>query len=184
MFQDFFNVLDEQELQEISRSVLWSPRWQFGTMSVSEPRAQPIFFWKLDLDNDVFFTQHMFHKIQELSGQQYRLIRVYANGQTHGQCGTIHVDTLSPDSPPGKFFTFLYYANSKWDIEWGGHTMMILPGMQVFSRYPEPNSAILFDSTFPHCGLEPTVWNPGMRVTIAYKLELLENDSKTSMQFL
>lgn len=167
---DFFDVLDQSDRDQLIERVWHSPRWQYGAHSTD----RGVLFWQMNLRSDPFFQRHMFAKISDLLDGAYKLCRVYANGQTHGQCGTLHIDA-DEDSPANRYYTFLYYANSDWNPEWGGHTMIVDRDQKIHSRYPYPNSGVLFDSTLLHVGLEPTALCPDMRVTIAFKLELLQD---------
>ena len=42
---------------------------------------------------------------------------------------------------------------------------------QVMSVYPTSNTAVFFDSTILHAGLDPTRHCRNLRVTVAFKLE-------------
>ena len=166
---DITNVYDylpvEQWAQVVGKTYGGSC-WQFGGNSTDETGIR---FWHMDLMNDEFFTKTMFDKICKDTEQDWHLARVYANGQTHSLCGHMHQDVV--DSPPGKYYTLLYYTNPKWDPTWGGYTVFIDPETKgTFSRYPTPNSMSFFDSSIAHCGLEPTRHCNDLRVTVAFKL--------------
>ena len=91
-------------------------------------------------------------------------------GQTHGLPGDLHQDAIGEE--PGRYFTLLYYSHGRWEPQWGGHTMFSDPATeQVLSVYPTPNTAVFFDSTILHAGLDPTRHCRNLRVTVAFKLE-------------
>jgi hypothetical protein len=155
----------EQWFQAVSKTY-GAAGWRFGGNSVDD---QGFKFWHLDLINDEFFTKTMFEKICQDTDQDWDLHRVYANGQTYGLCGDLHEDVTNVE--PGKYYTLLYYANPKWENNWGGYTVFIDPATGgTFSRYPTPNSMAFFDSTITHAGLEPTRHCTDIRVTVAFKL--------------
>jgi hypothetical protein len=144
-----------------------SSRWKFDGLTQDE---QGIKFWYLDLSNEEFFTKKMFDKICRDTNINWRLHRVYANGQTHGLPGDLHQDAIGEE--PGRYFTLLYYSHGRWEPQWGGHTMFSDPVTeQVLSVYPTPNTAVFFDSTILHAGLDPTRHCRNLRVTVAFKLE-------------
>ena len=144
-----------------------SSRWKFGGLTQDD---RGIKFWYLDLGDEEFFTKMVFEKICRDTGIDWRLHRVYANGQTHGLPGDLHQDVIGEE--PGKYFTLLYYSHGRWEPQWGGHTMFSDPVTeQVLSVYPTPNTAVFFDSTILHAGLDPTRHCRNLRVTVAFKLE-------------
>lgn len=60
-----------------------------------------------------------------------------------------HADAHSNDS---SYLSLLYYANSKWDLEWDGGTVFRtddLSEVEYLSDY-KPGRMILFDSSIPH----------------------------------
>ena len=73
------------------------------------------------------------------------------------------------------YITLVYYANDSWSPEYGGSTMIIDNENNIHSCYPEPNSAVVFNSRFPHVGLEPTIHYKNMRVTLAHKFKMLKD---------
>ena len=112
----------------------------------------------------------MLNLIKEKTGCQFNLIRVYANGQTHGLSGNWHQDE---EVLSNKFKTFLYYVNPTWDPVWGANTVFTDPVHGVYSQIFEPNTGLLFNSNIYHVGLEPTRHCRDLRVSIAFKLEEL-----------
>ena len=144
-----------------------SSRWKFDGLTQDD---QGIKFWYLDLSNEEFFTKTVFEKICKDTGIDWLLHRVYANGQTHGLPGDLHQDAIGEE--PERYFTLLYYSHGRWEPQWGGHTMFSDPATeQVLSVYPTPNTAVFFDSTILHAGLDPSRHCRNLRVTVAFKLE-------------
>lgn len=162
--KDYYNLLPTEMWIEAVKKTFYSARWQFGGFSHA-PDA--IKFWYMDLQEDDFFVHRMFEHIVQVTGVQWKLDQVYANGQTTGLCGDIHRDV--ENAPVDKYWTFLYYANPEWQPTWGGQTVFTTD-QGIIMRYPTPNSAVLFDSTVPHAGCEPTRHCRDLRVTIAFKL--------------
>ena len=93
--------------------------------------------------------------------------RLYANGQAHGQCGYWHSDVA-----PGSINCFsLVFFLKEWKPEYGGHLLIKDPNLH--SIIPEYNKAVLFDSTYDHLGMEPTIHCKTQRESIACKFRVI-----------
>jgi hypothetical protein len=125
----------------------------------------------MDLDGDGAFNaiwQHFQPRCEALAGAPLRVIRQYANGHTYGLGGNPHAD----DNKPGSF-TLLYYPNPEWQDDWDGETVFYDGSGEIaFAVRPRPNRAVFFDSRIVHAGRAPSRICPGLRVTVAYKLEI------------
>jgi hypothetical protein len=164
-FHDFLNL---EQWQYVVKQTVQGNGWQFTGFSNNENTE--LKFWHMDLSDDRFFVDTMFPKILDVTQRKFSLERVYANGQTHGLSGTLHQDQVNGQ---GRYFTFLYYVGPFWDTSWGGYTVFHNKDDDtIFSQYPTPNAALLFDSELWHAGLEPTRHCRDLRVTVAFKLKL------------
>lgn len=145
-------------------------KWKFGHGSYhpSDPnfgKGYP--FWVMGLEDDSFFTDHLLNIIKEKTEQDYELYDVYANGHTFGTSGSFHEDW---HDDRGR--TFLFYANDRWSLNWGGKTAFNFGNDDFYFHVPKPNTAILFPGLIPHAA-EGTSRNfVGLRITIAWKLVL------------
>lgn len=167
MIKCFTNVLNQEEQKYAIEKTIFGSEWGFtGYSNPSDLSVNHI--WYMDLSKDSFFVNTMFLKIKELVSEDVELLRVYANGQTHGVCGKIHTDSEDPNDP--NEVTFLYYPASSWDAVWGGFTVFYVDG-EVLTRFPYPNSGVYFDANILHYGLEPSKHCPHLRVSIAFKLK-------------
>ena len=52
----------------------------------------------MELDDIEFFTDHVFKKIQQVTGEKLELNTVYAGGNTYGTSGDIHIDNKDKDT--------------------------------------------------------------------------------------
>jgi len=61
------------------------------------------------------------------------------------------------DAGNGAKWSFLYYANMKWDLEWGGDTLFLNDDRQTINNVVQckPNRVVIFDATIPHL-IRPT----------------------------
>jgi hypothetical protein len=157
-------VLNATEFEYVVSKTLKGNEWVFGQKSISQS-STGFPFWQLELTNDQFFSKHFVGLIERAVNKKFEMIHVYANGQTHGQPGSTHLDNPEPN-----YWTFLFYVNPEWNIEWGGETVFSTEnGMLAVT--PEPNSGILFNSNIPHFGRDPSRHYSGLRVTVAFKLK-------------
>ena len=157
------NILSESEISTIWKEFLLSPNWTFSHKTDNNIDSNS-FIWFLNLE-DPFFTDCIFSKIKSVIGKNFNLQRVYANGQTFGMDGEVHIDSDRNDA-----YTFLYYPTEVWDLTWSGETVIIDKDGIVHNIYPKPNTGILFPSNWPHYGRGPSKSFDGIRITIAFKL--------------
>lgn len=164
----YTNVFDEQEYSDIILQMS-SPMWRYGHGSDkknSNYKNSPP-FWIMELKQEKLFSETLFEKIIKLTGKNFRLNTVYANGHTYGTKGRPHQDWYTKEG-----YTFLYYPNAVWDLEWGGKTAFILDKDKYYFNCPKPNSAVLFPGMIWHYAEETSRLFTGLRVTIAWKLIL------------
>ena len=167
MINFYENVFDSRQIHLIHQQ-LQKPEWKFWHASNSESNN---FFWHMNLIQYSFFTKDLFSSVKKCIGKNYTLERVYANGQTFGLDGHFHIDSENPNS-----YTFLYYPMSRWDLQWGGETVVLNPNGTVNYINPKPNSSVFFPANWTHYGKSPSKSYPDLRVTVAYKLLKSEND--------
>jgi hypothetical protein len=169
----YYDILDTREFHEQADSLLNS-EWKLLNKPDKDPNS-PV-FWIRYLNDDKFYTGHLFNIIKETvakDGFDIELIRVYANGQRFGQPGKLHQDYSTDEQ-----WTFLIYFNHTWDIHWGGHTVIKdINDDKFYSFYPVPNSALFFRGDLWHVGLEPTSVCPLMRTSVAYKFKMKEKSN-------
>lgn len=155
------NVLPGREFHE-QAEYLQNANYKFQGISNHDDQLK---FWFHDLSDNEFYTVEFFNIIKNLIKIDVELLRVYANGQTYGQPGYMHIDSQDAND-----MTLIYYANHTWKPEWGGHTV-IQAEDSIASVLPKGNSAIVFPSNIPHVASEPTRHCPCLRTTVAYKLK-------------
>jgi hypothetical protein len=159
----FKNVLTKEEQEYVINSTINSNRWGFSQRS-DGGNPNNYIFWSLDLNEDKFFREIFFEKIKKLTGKNFYIERIYANGQTYGLPGSFHADTYDP-----KGRTFIYYVNPVWNADWGGETVFYINNTPIII-FPTPNSAVFFDGNIEHFGKDPTRKTNLLRVTVAFKL--------------
>lgn len=167
--QWFNNVLSEDEANYVISQTLCNNKWNFSGYSTTNDSGYT--FWNMNLIEDAFFTETFLKKIEELTDKKFEIERVYANGQTYGLPGNIHSDIDEDTYASELYYTFVYYVNPLWDLNWGGQTIIINEDGTVDSVLFNPNAAIIFPSILKHFGSEPTRQCKDLRVTVAFKLK-------------
>ena len=155
------NVLPSREFHE-QAEYLQNVDYKFQGISNENDQLK---FWFHDLSNNKFYTEEFFNIIKNLIKIDVELVRVYANGQTYGLPGYMHIDSEEENN-----LTVIYYANHVWNPEWGGHTV-ITADDGIASVLPSGNTAIVFPGNIPHVANEPTRHCPVLRTTVAFKLK-------------
>ncbi len=117
----------------------------------------------MDLQEDPMFSETIFERLKQLTGKDFELRKVYANGQTFGHDGDFHTDGEEQAN-----WTFLIYASEVTD---GGLTLFRMPETKLLSAVePIKNTGVLFKASLVHRGMAPSRDCDALRVTIAYKL--------------
>jgi hypothetical protein len=168
-FKKFNDVFTAEQHHEIL-TVFKRRGWSFDNWSLQEA-DKGILCWSFwGLESEPFFNTTLVSRIEELTGNTYRVDRIYGNGQSFGQDGVFHVDT--DDS---RAHTFLYYP-TKLDIvdvyEYGGETQFLQDDGDMYHVYPFTNTAVMFDGRIWHRGMGPNKWTKELRMSLAFKLYL------------
>ncbi len=156
VFDNFF----AEDIRKEIFNLLQRPQW---SLTGGSPFQK---FWHIDgLEKEEYFSEYLFNLIQDKIKRKCMFKRIYANGQTAGQCGTPHIDDGE--------FTFLYYPNPEWRIDYQGH-LMFLKYNEIFKTVSyKPNRAVLFSAKIKHYADAPNTLFRDIRISLAYKLELL-----------
>lgn len=165
MYELYTDVFEPDVFHQCYEKLNSSSGWKYAGFSND---VSPIRFWFHDLNNDPTYTVYGLARINKLTGRQFKIDRVYANGQTHGLSGDLHQDHTEPNK-----YTFLMYMNPEWKVTWGGTTVFYIDDNHSTGVMPKPNCGVLFPSNIWHAGLEPTRHCHELRITVAYKLELV-----------
>jgi len=139
-------------------------------------------FWGMQLDINKFFNETIFEQIKETTKKKFKINQILANAQSALQDGSPHIDTENP-----KGITFIIYANTEWDYQWGGQTIFfdryriynklnnsfedIVNSSDVHTIFPVPNTAVYFPSNMYHYAMGPSRDYYGLRYTVAFHLE-------------
>ena len=175
--QVYDNFFSKEIHLEVLKKLMF-PRWGLSGGCPEKPEI----FWHYDgLDgpnHEGYFSEFLYEKICEKLDRKFSKVdRIYANGQTAGQCGTPHTDDGD--------LTFLYYANQEWNVNWQGHLIFmekesdkipegnnfVNPNMETSRIISyKPNRAVLFPGSIWHYADAPSRFFNGLRISLAYKL--------------
>lgn len=158
-FTNFLSVLDFKKAREFVDKGQW-------TTDGHSTNSSSVNFLHMNLINNEFFSVYLKNKIQQLTGRNGVLDRVYANGQYHGLDGTFHQD--SEQEGTWTFLLYLTEIDQAQLDDFHGVTEFI-KGDRIIAFKPETNSAICFPSQFWHRGRAPSRFFTGLRVTLAWK---------------
>jgi hypothetical protein len=172
MYEQYYNILSSEE-SKLCKKIISDSFWKYGQSSNSESSHK---FWILPkLEKYNFFTEMFFSKIEQLTNSTFKIYRIYGNGQSFGQDGEWHIDSIDDDD-----YTFLYYFN-EGDVDLIGDTYFADEnGILKDICKPIFNSGIIFKSKLIHKGCAPNVNFNDLRITIAFKLKKINiKSSKT-----
>jgi hypothetical protein len=92
----------------------------------------------------------------------------FCNRARYGDVAVVHRDAASPS-----LFTALYFANARWERDWGGETLYYgLPGEPTAVVAPRPGRLVVFDGRIVHRAGVPTRLcdKPRLTVTVRYRV--------------
>ena len=149
----------EEEIQKEIWKKMMRPKWSYTGGGTTRNR-----FWHMDgLEKEKYFKEYLYKIIcKKLDKKFSNIVRIYANGQTPGQNGSIHRDDGD--------ITFLYYANLEWKMEYQGHLNFYINREIKETVTYKSNRAVLFSADMVHCAEAPSDKAKELRVSLAYKL--------------
>ena len=163
VYDDFFT----EGIREEVWNLMLRPKW---TPDGGNPNN---WFWHMnELEEESYFNDYLYNIICDKLEKKYKVKRIYANGQSAGQSGNPHTDDGD--------FTFLYYPNPKWELDWNGHLIFSEDKKEPTKIIGyKPNRAIMFPSKLVHYADAPHSKYTGFRVSLTYKFLLLDNNTST-----
>ena len=155
------NLFDDRfilELDEQTNEYPWKLNISGNRYSFPNKTKGNYLFWgvKFDIKNLPPIILDIYnHLTMNIINQNFTLLSSHINGQSMGQDGTCHIDSL----PNLQTHTLMVFINYKWEKEWGGD-------FQLLKEYDDnaeitqsikyiPGRIILFDGSIPHRGLAP-----------------------------
>lgn len=159
-----------EAIAELATRLLAAP---FVCDEVARPDTYMARHWQLNLPADTARQLAVFaptlERLREFPGAAgFRLRRAYCNFATFGDMLFTHTDV--PDGKQG--VTALWYIAPRWDIEWGGETILYDRGRDALVCVsPRPGRLLMFDGSILHAGRPPNRVCYAPRYTLAFKFE-------------
>ena len=154
------NFLDEEDFKKII-NIIGYTSWGLHSSSEFESTKESSILYS-NLTDESFFNGYLFDKVVgQLDEDDYKLERIYLNGQWSGREGTFHKD--------GCDFTSLIYM-THYEYGWGGFTeIMTKPEPTLI--YPIPNRLVIFPGNIFHKAYSFAYQNCPLRISLAFKIE-------------
>ena len=155
IYEDFFQDSD----LKIIRGYLQNPVWRAQKSSHEDDSN----FQMYDVSDIEYFNTELLEYVNSKLDSNFKLERVYFNGQDYGHDGAWH-----PDSDVG--YTHLTYLNPDVSPHWGGETQFEETSGVIKKVMPEYNSSVVFKGNILHRGLAFNKENTPKRISLAFKL--------------
>ena len=155
------NFFDNSIREKIFNLIVRRPKWKFGAGDFDN------MFWSMDkLEQEEYFSEYLYGLICSKLNKTFKnVLRIYANGQTAGQHGSLHTDDGD--------VTILYFPNPHWNQEQQGHLFFSEDGESITQVVEyKPNRLVMFPASLSHYPDAPHRLYPGLRISLAYKLEV------------
>lgn len=161
-------------LEETGRLYQWLVAQPFTRSEFARPDTQAFLHWAYNLGvadcERLPFYKSTLAAIRSHFPERgpQRCYRTYCNLASYGDMLFTHTD-----SQPGvEELTALWYVAPRWDIEWGGETILFdSSGDAQFVASPRPGRLLLFDGRIRHAGRPPNRVCVIPRLTFAMKFE-------------
>ncbi|MGH8114406.1 MAG: 2OG-Fe(II) oxygenase [Rhodanobacteraceae bacterium] len=160
-------------LEEIARLTNALMAGAFVCDEVARPDTHGARHWQLGIASEVAQQLAVYRPTLEAlrafpGCSQYRIQRVYCNCSTYGDMLFTHTDVQEGK----RGVTALWYVAPKWDVEWGGETMLYDRNRDAVACVtPRPGRLAIFDGTILHAGRPPNRICYAPRYTLAFKFE-------------
>ena len=162
IFDDFFS---DEILIEIKNFII-NADWQKQNNEIIMIDDGDSPFYRIDLNNNVFYTNFLLKIIEEKINKKIGLDRVYIVGQNCYQYNVFHTDNELKNK-----ITFCYYINNK-NVEFGDLYIKLPNEKKIICIEPITNRGVFFPATYIHRG--SSYETNDLRICIAWKLTLLD----------
>jgi len=166
------DVLEHHDILTIYRNALNLP---FKYSQVSDdlshiPNTRFAFHMSEEYHEDFIPLWEAQHKILK----KLKLFDKLSTADVYVNLSDCMTPTLPHTDRPKGCWTMLYYANSDWDIKYSGATNFIHNDEIVLSCAPKPGRFAVFQADILHQALPPTFYSPYKRVTIPFKMDIMD----------
>lgn len=167
VYDNFFNETELIKIEQIIESKDWS--WGHRSFQTKDNEVATVDFWSISLTKEEFFNDYLKKVIEKHFSKKFKVLRVYANGQTFGQDGCYHTDSDSPNH----YTVCLYLTKINKELvdTAGGYITFKIPEKKFnISFEPLYNRIIMFPSNYVHKGSAFSRFFTDIRICVAWKL--------------
>jgi hypothetical protein len=164
VYDNFFTDIEISNIQKI----ISSRNWEWGHTSVSNAIGASI-FWCMHLSDEEYFNDYLKQIFEKHFAKKFKLLRVYANGQTFGQDGTFHTDS----NESNHYTVCLYLTKIEKELvdSAGGYiTFKVADEKYNLSYEPLYNRIIMFPSNYWHKASSFSRFFTDIRICVSWKL--------------
>ena len=155
------NFLDSIDLKKVVERVgNRHCQWEVQQSNADYDRVGQQFLY-LDVSEEKYFNTYIFKQIKKHLDGEYKLERIYFNGQWSGREGRLHNDQCDR--------TVLFYV-SEYQYGWGGFTEIMTSTTEPTIIHPLKNRLLIFPGTIMHKGYSFSYQSSPMRISLAFKL--------------
>ena len=155
---DFLDPIDFRKVVDYTK---YPATWQVQCSNPHLEDSSQEFLSAKVKDNDEFFNKYLFNKVKKHLEGEYKLERIYFNGQWTGREGYMHDDNCD--------ITALLYV-SDYEYGWGGFTEIMSSVERPVILHPLPNRLVIFPGRIKHKGYSFAYQRCPMRISLAFKL--------------
>ncbi|WP_437492265.1 2OG-Fe(II) oxygenase [Sorangium sp. So ce1014] len=172
------HLFRKKKIEQVYRTLSESYVYYRGQLSSSADHFPKMVAHFVDLEafQMLFFYEEVFGLMKRCYADvPLHLYKAYVNQTCYGDVNYPHVDC----KPRRRDMTVLYYANPRWDREWGGETMLYDDsGAFNLAVLPAPGRVLIFPGATWHCAGIPSRVCPVSRFTLAMKYTLSAKDAR------
>ena len=154
------NFLDKIDLKRVGEKC-YDPLVEWEVQRSISTNKENLDFLYLDVSNEEFYNKYLFDKVKQHLDGEYKLERIYFNGQWAGREGNFHNDECD--------ITVLFYV-SDYEYGWGGFTEIMTSSTSPTIIHPLKNRLLIFPGRIMHKGYSFSYQSCPMRVSLAFKL--------------
>ena len=152
------DFLESSDFDKVTERLQYPASWRMQSSDGEDGSQQ---FLYLDVSEEKYFNTYIFKQIKKHLDGEYKLERIYFNGQWSGREGRLHNDQCDR--------TVLFYV-SEYQYGWGGFTEIMTSVSQPTIIHPLQNRLLIFPGKILHKGYSFSYQKCPMRISLAFKL--------------
>ena len=170
------NVISQQDILKYF-SMVKNFDYSIKHKSVASAKINEHLFVKY-LDLESIQKTKLFSAVSDLlSNLNYKvqLVNSYVHNYGVDSPTAVHIDNTTP--------TVIYYANPKWEIDWGGETFILDENSDIKKAiFTKPGRIIIFDGNTTHMGKPTSIKARERRYIIVFKFIFLDENNNPQHQ--